>query len=723
MLHLPPLIHDLTVILIAAATVSFIFHWLRLPVILGYIIAGIVVGPHVHFFPTVTDMPNIEVWGELGVIFLMFTLGLDFSFRRLAAVGVRAAFTGAFEITCMFIVGFGVAQLLGWELLPSLFLGAVVSISSTTIIVKSLENLDLARRRFREHVFGILVIEDLAAILMLVALTSLVTRGEVQGLGLLILLAQMLLVVGVWMLVGFFLVPRFLSWAAKMKSNELLIILSLGLCLMLVSVGAYFGYSLALGAFIMGSIIGETRESRKIEELIRPFRDLFVAIFFVSIGMRVNPKMFLSEWALIVLMSAIIIFGKILFVGVGSVLSGQRLRSSIQSAFAMTQIGEFSFLIAGFGLKYSITDEKFYSSVVAASLITTLTTPMFMRVSERAHQLLEMRLSTRMKETLERYASVWQPTHGHHQPPETRLMVTWVANAVLVTAVFIISAAQLLPLAHEWIREPIAAQALAWLATCIVTAPFLWAMGAVFRHSRNQGIVFLSRFLTLVLVASLSTQFLSAWTTLLIAAAVFAVLILLVYPKLEASYGWFETQFLASFKKESKHQDHLRQLQRLAPWESHLTQLHVHPDSEIIGNNLLESKLRERFGLNIVAIQRGSRVIVAPTRDERIFPEDELLVLANDEQMEAARKVIEASVVNLTAEELTDFDIKLLSITIESQFCEKSILSSQLREKHDVLVVGIERNGQRIMNPESHLILKPGDLIWIVGSRNKLREL
>jgi monovalent cation:H+ antiporter-2, CPA2 family len=721
-MHLPPLIHDLTVILIAAATVSFIFHWLRLPVILGYVIAGIVVGPHVHFFPTVTDMPNIEIWGELGVIFLMFTLGLDFSFRKLAAVGVRATFTGAFEVTCMFILGFGIAQLLQWDFAQSVFLGATLSISSTTIIVKSLENLDLARRRFREHVFGILVIEDLAAILLLVALTSLVTKGEVHGLGLLLLLAQMLLVVAVWMLVGFFLVPRFLSWAARLKSNELLIILSLGLCLMLVSVGARFGYSLALGAFIMGSIIGETRESRKIEELIRPFRDLFVAIFFVSIGMRVNPQIFLDEWWLIILMSAIIVVGKILFVGIGSVLSGQRLRHSIQSAFAMTQIGEFSFLIAGFGLKYGITDEKFYSSVVAASLITTLTTPLFMRMSEGTHEFLEKHLSLRMKETLERYASVWQPTSGPHQP-ETKVMVTWVANAVLVTAVFIISASQVRPQLYEWFDEPVVAQSLAWLFTCILTAHFLWAMGAVFRHSRNQGIIFLSRFLTLVLVAALSTQFLSAWTTLLIASAVFALLILLVYPKLEASYGWFETQFLASFKKDTKHRDHLSSLQRLAPWESHLTQLHVHPDSEIIGHNLLESKLRERFGLNIVAIQRGSRVIVAPTRDERIFPEDELLVLANDEQMEAARKVIEASVVDLTAEELTDFDIKLISVTPESPFCEKSILSSQLREKHDVLVVGIERNGQRIMNPESHLIIKPGDLMWIVGSRNRLREL
>jgi CPA2 family monovalent cation:H+ antiporter-2 len=734
---LAPLIKDLAIILAAAAAVTFVFQRLGLPLILGYILAGIAIAQSAPVLPAISDLPNVRVWGELGIVFLMFTLGLDFSFRRLAAVGLRAIFTGIFEITGLIAIGFGLGRLWGWGTIGSLFLGGTVAISSTTILLKSLEELGLRRLRFADTVFGILIIEDLVAVGILVALSTMITQGQIEGLSLVMLAVRLFLVVGTWLLIGFFIVPRILLIAARSGSDELLTILALGLCLILVVFASHFGFSPALGAFIMGSIIGETPESKKIDDLIKPLRDVFVAIFFVSIGMLADPLSALEHWPTLLGVTALILIGKPVFLFTGSLLAGHELRASTQIGLSMAQIGEFSFLIAGLGGSLNATPDHFSAIIIGASLLTTLTTPALMRSSARIGEWLEARLPIEWVHALHRYTTLFQirspEGRSSDNGPVLASLVRWFANGILVTALFALASEQLRPWLSGRLNAPTVAEIITATLALLAALPFLWAMLTCFRDisaktDLTRGTEFLlllfSRVLALLWLGIVSARFLSAWTTFIAALVLITVIAAAFYRRLETSYEWLEKQFLTAFTLKDSERRKASAMERLAPWDAHLVQLKVHPDSELIGMTLNEAKLRERFGLNIVAIERGSRLIAAPSRDERVFPHDELLVLSTDEQLEEARGLIEGyATTPLLSYDLSDFDLKMITVTEDSFLRHTSIFDSRLREKYGVLVVGIERGGRRMINPPSQLILEPGDRLWLVGDRSRLREI
>ena len=405
MAHLPHLVTDLGIILAAAGITTVLFKMLKQPLVLGYIIAGLLVGPHLPLFPTIHEIENIQIWAEIGVIFLLFSLGLEFSFKKLVTVGGASSVMAFVEIVTMLLLGYMTGQLLGWSTMDSIFLGGILSISSTTIIVRAFNELGVKSQRFAGLVFGVLIVEDLVAILLLVLLSTLAVSQQFAGTEMLAAVLKLAFFLVVWFLAGIFLIPTLLKRLGRFMNDETLLIVSLALCLLMVILAAQVGFSPALGAFIMGSILAETTKAEKIEHLITPVRDLFGAIFFVSVGILINPAMIVEYAGPIALISAITVLGKVFSITGGGLLAGQGLRTSIQSGMSVTQIGEFSFIIATLGLTLNVTSEFLYPIAVAVSAITTFTTPYMIRLSEPLYRTVESALPEQWKVLLNRYST------------------------------------------------------------------------------------------------------------------------------------------------------------------------------------------------------------------------------------------------------------------------------------------------------------------------------
>ena len=403
MAHLPALIQDLGLILMAAAIITILFKKLKQPVVLGYLIAGFLVGPHFTFLPTVQDQASISIWAEIGVIFMLFGLGLEFSFKKLKKVGKSASITASFEIWFMLGAGYFVGQLLGWSKMDSLFLGGILSISSTTIIVRAFEELQMKGLSFVSLVFGVLIVEDLIAILLLVLLTSVAVTQSLSGAEFIFSALRLLFFLIIWFLLGIYLLPIFLNKYRDLLSDETMLIVSIGLCLMMVIIATHVGFSPALGAFVMGSILAETPKGRRIEHLILPVKDLFSAIFFVSVGMLINPKILFDQFGIVILITAVTIVGKFISTLTGALLSGRNLKNSVQAGMSLAQIGEFSFIIATLGMTLKVTSDFLYPIAVAVSALTTFTTPYLIKYSDHFYLWLDRKIPIVAKSYLLRY--------------------------------------------------------------------------------------------------------------------------------------------------------------------------------------------------------------------------------------------------------------------------------------------------------------------------------
>jgi CPA2 family monovalent cation:H+ antiporter-2 len=743
-MHLAPLIRDLAVILAIASVVAFIFQRIRQPVVLGYIVAGMIVGPSLRL---ISDLPSIRTWADLGVIFLMFTLGLEFSFRKLSKVGISAGLTAVFETSCMMFLGFATGYfLLHWPLRDSVFLGAMLSISSTVIILKALEEMELKTRRFAEMIFAVLIVEDLIAILILVVLSTLGAAHVFSGLAFLTSVLQLIMVIGGWFLAGYFIVPRFVRWVGKTGSAEVLTLIALGLCLSLVVFAAYFGYSVALGAFVMGSILAESTESSRIIERMEPLRDVFAAIFFVSVGMLIDPIAALENWSTIFLITAVLIAGKVFFVTLGAVITGQTLRTSIQVGFGLGQIGEFSFIIVGLGHSLGITNPRLYPIAVTVSLFTAFTTPYMIRVSHRFAVWLEKRLPLPLRDGLSRYAAWTQERRANraHTQAFYRLLFRWFLNGLIVSIVFVLCVELLLPqlASQPWSRPVVFS--VSWILAVLFSSPFIWAMFHVFRdfkintlpnaseteESKSKlapprgGTLLLSRIATVIWIGLLSLEFFPASYALALISGINALLFVVFYPQLEGSYRWFENRFLSAFAPSPKTRPLPDMLRDLAPWDAHLVRIKVHPNAPQVGRTLADTQMRKRYGVSVVAIQRGVQTLVAPKPEQVIFPKDELLVLGTDDQIDTLRPIIERppglADRYARAHAIEGYQLRNIFISESSPCSTCTIRETSIREDFNAMVVGVEREQRRIINPDSDLKLQPGDILWVVGEREKL---
>ncbi len=733
------MIIDLAVILAAAAVSTILFSRFKQPIVLGYLIAGFAVGPHFPLFPTVVDTEGVKLWAEIGVIFLLFGLGLEFSFKKLAKVGRSAFIAAFFEIVTMAALGYLVGRSLGWKAMDSIYLGAALSVSSTTIIVRAFGELGLKGRNFVNLVFGILIVEDLIAILLMVILSAISIPGSFSGANLALLSARLGFFLLIWFLVGIYVVPSALRQVRKLLSDEILLIVSIGLCLIMVVLAVKAGFSAALGAFIMGSILAETEEGERIEHILMSVKDLFAAVFFVSVGMMIDLAVLREHFAVIFLITALTIVGKLFGSGFGAVLSGRSLKHSVQSGMSLAQIGEFSFIIVTLGASLNVISDFLYPIVIAVSAVTTFTTPYMIRFSDPFYAWVEPRLPQRFLQTLRTYERA-MATPGK----EGTLRLIWriyglgtLLNAVVVLGIGFASAKLALPYLLEFFGDRTIVRFISCFATLTLCSPFLLAI--VFKRPKladlgaatlvrlralQFGIVLVQVVLTVALIDVIINQFSTTRLLPLVVLLVSPFFIFLFRGFIEKLYGTVESRFLKNLNaKELAAVENLSRVPHLAPWNASLTKLKLSPDSKVVGLSLEEAKFRTLTGATIAMIDRGRSRIFAPNRSDRLLPADELFLIGTEDQLAAAEKFLAPDLTDSALPHDELYQLDSMVITDGSRYAHRSIKDTGLGEEFGSLIVGIERGEKRILNPESAAVLEPGDLIWIFGHRNKIREL
>jgi CPA2 family monovalent cation:H+ antiporter-2 len=721
-MHLPPFIIDLALILGVAGATTLLCRLLKLPVVLGYVLAGIVVGPYMPSFSTVSDQESVRMWAEIGVIFLMFTLGLEFSLRKLMRAGSGATVTALIQIAALLFLGYGCGQLLGWQRMDSIVLGGALAISSTMIIFKAFDDGGLKKRKFAQLVMGVLIIEDVAAVLILVALSALAT-SQVSAGSLLSTGLRLVVFASCCFLVGYLLIPTLYRKAAARLNPETLTVVSIGLCLALAVGAQSLGFSAALGAFIMGSILAETRQSEQIEHLMTPLRDLFGAVFFVSVGMLVDPSMLVEHWGTILVISLVAVVGKTLAVAGGALIAGESLKVALPAGLAMGQIGEFSFIIANVGAGGGVTSKFLYPVVVCVSILTTLTTPLLVARSESITESVSRRLPRRLHALIDFHSQRVRALQADaRQRSGLRLQLAkLVLNGILVTIIF--------GLAPRLLPNEAAAYLPVWILAALLAAPFIWGMFFALRDRSGDRRIYmpslLGRLTTVFWVGLLvEPYFNSLWLFVAVGCGLTG-LFLAFYRRLGTSYQWFEDTLVRNLQAPRRHNETFEQaIPGLAPWEAHLSRIEISGDSDIAGKNLTELQLRRNFGVTVAAIQRGRRMMLPPAPETRLFPGDQVLAMGTDEGLERFRQLAEPNLpLNADQQDLAHYSLFQLLVSPEHPLLGKSLFESKLRESYGVLLVGLERQGQRILSPEPDFRLEGGDLLWLVGDGKELQKL
>jgi CPA2 family monovalent cation:H+ antiporter-2 len=700
MLHLPPFINDLALILGSAAIVTLIFKKIKQPVVLGYIIAGFLIGPHINLFSTIIEIKSVRTWADIGVIFLLFGLGLEFSFKKLLKVGGVAAVTALTEISLTMLLGYGVGLLLGWSAINSLFLGGILAIASTTIIIRAFDELGVKNQKFAGIVTGVLIIEDLAAVILMVLLSTVAVSKSFVGEEMVMSVLKLVFFIVLWFILGIFFLPSFIKIIRSYLNDETLLIISLALCFAMVALATYAGFSSALGAFIMGSVLAETIKAEKIEMLVKPVKNLFGAVFFVSVGMLIVPQMILQHIVPIIAATLVLLLGKPLFVTLGALAAGTPLKISVQSGMSLSQIGEFSFIIAALGLSLKVTGDFLYPIAVAVSVFTTFTTPFMIRLTDPVYKLIEANLPKKWKRSLATYGV------GAQNINETsdwkKLLRSYVINvvvySVIIITVIVLTDRYLVPvfIHNGWNKIIIAVFSL------IILSPFLWALA--FRRIHGQAyaniwmkntqrgpliILQLSRIaLAIFYIGFLFDRLFSPWTAFR-GAVVACIILVILSRRIKSFYGRIEMRFMNNYHGRDAKTPDTNEI--LTPWDTHITIFELNAQSPYVGKTLSEIKLREEFGINIAMIERGDFVINVPGRYERIYPNDKLSVIGTDEQLEKFKFFIESSVKESPASKAKQ-KVSLHHFTIgeNSSLLNKNLRESKIRERTNGLVVGIE---------------------------------
>ena len=737
------LVKDLAVILISAGAFTIISKALKQPLILGYIVAGFLIGPHVSFFPGISSAETVEQWSEIGIIFLMFGLGLEFSFKKLMKVGSSAIVTALVKFAGVFILGFVTAQALSWSFMESVFLGGLLSMSSTMVVIKSFDDMGLKDKSYAGMVFGTLVVEDLIAILLMVLLSTMAVSQSFAGKELIMNIAKLVFFLILWFLVGIYLIPTILKKAKRFLNDEILLIVSIGLCFLMVSLATAVGFSSALGAFVMGSILAETTESEHIDHIVEPIKNLFGAIFFVSVGMMVSPAVIAQHWALILMLAIIVVITHIIFAGAGIILTGNGLYNSVHTGFSLAQLGEFGFILAGVGCTLGVMRDFIYPVIIAVSVITTFTTPYIMKLATPTYDLLQRKLP---KTWLERLSPSAPDTAGHTAAEDSewkKLLSAYFTRillyGVILTAVFIGSRIYLGPLVDRLLpalgdRPKKIIEAAVTLAAM---APFLFGMGVqsgsisksapkLLKEKQSNlwpimGLVLARSFLVVSIVLGvLSTYFhLAGWTVLAIVIA--GIAFIFFSRRSMHRFSGLEGRFLQNYNAREENERRSKPVsssvrQKLSTYDVRTEAMSIAPESSFAGMRLKDLPLRDISGANIIKIQRGAISITIPSGDVQIFPGDRILAVGTTDQLERLRNMISDSVADTPLETSDDgFRIEPHVLTDGSYLTGKTLRGVNLR-KYQCMVISVLRSSQFITNPEPDFQFQEGDTVWIAGN-------
>lgn len=746
--HLPKLIEDLALILIVAAFVVLIFRKIKQPLVLGYIIAGFLVSPNFKIFPSIADSENIKTLAEIGVIFLLFSLGLEFSFKKLMNVGGSASVTAFIEIIFITVAGYFTGKLLGWSTMDSMFLGGMLASSSTTIIIRAFDELGVKTKNFAKTVFGVLVVEDIVVILLMVLLSTIAVTKEFEGIQILFTVAKLLFFLGLWFLLGIFLLPTFLKKIKHLVDEEILLILSIGLCLGMVLLATNVGFSAELGAFVMGSIIAETTLAEKVEHTLKPVKDLFGAVFFVSVGMMINYDAMITYAWPILIVTLLTLFGKMVSSTLGALISGQPLKQSVQVGMSMAQIGEFAFIVATLGLSLGVISDFLFPVAVGVSAITTFTTPYLIKFSEPFYNWLVKVIPPKYLAKINKYSANTQSIQAENSwqtilKSYGRIIVI---NGIIIVAVYLLFSNFIIPTINENLESNDIKNIIGNALPILFILPFLWALMAKRPSSGsykelwtktkyNRGpllIIEIARFvLGIAFLGFFLDRFASTQISFFITIPVALILIIFFSKKLNRFYNRLEKRFISNLNDRSEKSDpdavtrlagNTDGISNLAAWDVHIIELEVNPLADYIGKNLNELQWREKYGINIGYIRRGEKLIHTPDRNQILMPYDKVGIIATDDQFQIFKFIFDSR--ELVPEQNTDH-IKLGKILINHHSPAKglSIRESGIRDKTDGLVIAIRRGDERILNPESSEILQVDDIVWVVGNGKKIEKL
>ncbi len=759
-MHLDNLVADLALILIVAGAVTLIFRKLKQPVVLGYIVAGFLISPNFHYLPTIVGEADIKVWADIGIIFLMFGLGLEFSFKKIATVG-GSAFTIAITVmTAMLFIGTGIGHVMGWDKMDCIFLGGMLSMSSTMIILKAYDEYDLKKKDFAQLVLGALIIEDIAGIFMLAILSTISVSQNVSGLELGRQLGLLLIYLAIWLLMGIYFIPSILKKVSGLLTDEILVVFSIGVCFLMVLVANLIGFSSALGAFIAGSILAGTVRGERIEWLVEPIKNLFGAIFFVSVGMMIQPELLIKYLVPILIISGATIAGQKLFSTIGIMLSGQTLYTAVRGGSSMVQIGEFSFIVATLGMNLVVISDHLYPIIVCVSVITAFLTPLFIKNSEREAAFWEKHLPRRLKVFLKRNTSSEQNRFSMDTDWYAftgKVAIRTIVCSLFMFIIYLGADEYLYPFVKDSFESALVAKAISAGIVILLMIPFINFMHGVdsglyvklwTKHRANHLPLITLRAVRVLIAACfialvLRQVFRIPFPILVLIAAVPIILII----RSEWITGVtidMKMRFIANFSEKTlARQKKERGQKGPGHWmdESLLVAEFriIDPEFEKTIQEFADSPA---FKVTVIRIIRDDTVINMPTKDDLIMPGDLLHVMGTGDEVEACKMLLEEDeCIEYTERE----DVRLkdyiygqnfygvseknrlmcipLTVSGDMDFVRKSIRNSQIRPRYKATIVGIERGDLPIINPGLDTVIRKGDLLWLMGGKTMADKL
>ena len=746
MSEIPSLVQDLAVILIVAGIVTLLFKKLKQPLVLGYIVAGFLVSPQMTLLPVVVNKENIQSWADIGVMFLLFSLGLDFSFKKIIKMGSAPVIAALTIVFSMMLMGICVGKMFSWSQTNCIFLGGMLAMSSTTIIYKAFDDLGLRQQKFAGIVMSVLILEDILAIVMMVMLSAVASGNSPDGGQMVNSILRIAFFLTVWLVVGIFIVPIFLRKMRKLMNSETLLIVSLGLCCLMAVISTQVGFSSAFGAFIMGSILAETIEADKIIKLVEPVKNLFGAVFFVSVGMLVEPQILVDYALPIIVITLAIIIGQSTLGTFGYMLSGQPLSQAIRCGFSMAQIGEFAFIIASLGLSLGVIGNFLYPVVVAVSVITTFLTPYMIRGAVPAYMFVEKKLPKVWVRRINR-ASIKMPSSLTTQTNWKLLLramgtnvavygMLSIAAIALMENLFLPFSKQLVP--SEW------TSVVCSIVTVILISPFLRAMVVKKNHSEEFKALWVeSHHNRLPLISTILARIVIAMTfvfyifkemttfsnALMLCVALVAIILMVMSRTLKRSSIRMERMFVqnlrsrdiadqASGKRKPLFEGHL--LDR----DLHISEVVIPEDSLWAGKTLMQLRLNQRFGINVSSILRGSRRINIPSANDVIFPGDKLSVIGDDERLTILDATLQEEVYPEDYDiENREMKLERIVINSKSKFLGKTLMESGIRGTYNCMVVGLESGDESLSKVSPMYVFKRGDILWIVGEESNIAKV
>ncbi len=741
------MIVDLALILICAGTMTLIFKRLKQPLVLGYIVAGFLASPNMPYMPSVSDLENVHLWSDIGVIFLLFALGLEFSFKKIMKMGSAPIIAACSIILCMMTVGMFTGFLFGWRQMDCVFLGGMLAMSSTTIIFKAFDDMGLRQQQFAGLVLSVLIIEDILAIVLMVMLSTLAVSQQFEGMQMVTSISKLVFFLVLWFVVGIYVIPLLLRRLRPLMSDETMLIVSLGLCFGMVVLASAVGFSPAFGAFIMGSILAETTDAERIEHLVSPVKDLFGAIFFVSVGMMVDVALIVDYIIPILCIIAAIMIGQTVFSTGGFLLAGQSLRTSMQCSFSLTQIGEFAFILATLGTSLGVTSDFLYPIVVAVSVFTTFTTPYMIRLAVPAYNVLYSHLPARWRSLLDRYANgapnvVEQENHWRaHLLEVGRVMLIYgVLCVAIVTVMFnFVSPSIGAWLPERWTNAIVAA------LTILLLSPFLRSLMIKKNHSEafqalwnnnnfNRAPLIAVNLLRILLGTSCVGYVLAHTMHWSGALGLFVVLAavgaMIMSRNLKQQSRRLEQTFIGNLnqreRQAAERSGRPKYAGRLMERDVHLSLFPIPVGIPWAGKTLAQLSLGRKFGVHVVAVMRGNQRLHIPSGNTLIMPGDRLQVIGSDEQIAAFGRAIEQQSAEAANIPVSNEEMLLRRIIIEfgSRFVGKNMQESGIRQDFRCLVVGLEEEGTAtLVSPNPQTPFRVGNVIWVVGAEDNLAAL